>query len=229
MIKTIFANWKSNKNPAETQEWLDVFTKGYPMAKSPDVQVVIAPNMIMTPVVNWALQQANLPNVMLGMQDISPFPAGSYTGATSTKNLEGIDVESALVGHSERRRYFHETNQDVANKVDLALQAGIKPIVCVDQEYLAAQMSAIPELSWPQISIAYEPLAAIGSGSQEPLDKVIPIVEDIRAKYKPAAVFYGGSVSASSVADYLSICDGVIVATHSLDANDFLSVLRAAV
>lgn len=226
-VKTIFANWKSHKSVEEGQAWFKTFSAGYPMAKSPETQVVIAPPTVMLPVMNWALEQAKLPNLMLGTQDISPFPEGAYTGAISTKNLEGLNIAMTLVGHSERRTYFHETNQEVANKVELALQAEIKPVVCVDSDYLDSQMAAIPEAFWPQLVVAYEPVAAIGSGNQEPVEKVIPIVETIRSKYKPSAVWYGGSVSAGSIVSYLNICDGVIVATHSLDANDFLSVLRA--
>lgn len=226
-MKTIIANWKSQKSNAELQEWWQTFSAGYPMVKSTEKQVVIAPSMVGVSVLDWQLKQTNLPNVMLGVQDLSPYPAGSYTGAISTVNLDGLSVAMAIVGHSERRRYFHETHQEIANKVDQALQAGIRPVVCVDRDYIRQQMAAIHEENWPQCVLAYEPLAAIGSGNEEPVDKVIPVVEELRATYKPQGVIYGGSVSPSTVTSYLSICDGVLVGSRSLDAHDFLSLVGA--
>jgi len=226
-MKIIIANWKSNKSITEAQEWLATFARTAAQI-DPQTTVVLAPPM---PLVAWLSEQLkvlDLRNLQLGVQDLSPFPAGSYTGATSSKNLEALGVQWAILGHSERRRYFHETYQEVANKVDQALSAGITPIVCVDQPDIAQQMVAIEESNWMECVVAYEPLAAIGSGFEEPAGEVAIVVKGIEEQYHPQAIIYGGSVSASNIKGYLEVTQGALVATHSLEAGDFSSLLLVA-
>lgn len=225
-MKTIIANWKSNKSLSEVQDWLKDFAQTAPQIPD-DVQVVIAPPMPLIAIVGQMIDELQIVKTELGVQDLSSFPAGSYTGATSVKNLETLGAKWAIVGHSERRRYFHETYQDVANKVEQALGAGMTPIVCVDEPDIAKQMAAIDDANWKNCMIAYEPLAAIGSGVEEPIADVKKVVEKIVAKYHPQAVIYGGSVSVANVKGYLEVTDGALVATHSLDVKDFHSVLLA--
>ncbi len=228
MSKLIVANWKSHKTREAVEKWMDEFEK-YSASVSPNLEVAIAPPMpSLMFVSNRLLDKKDHPQTRLAVQDLSSFPAGAYTGAISSENLEGFKVSYAIVGHSERRRYFLESHQDVANKVEQALSAGIKPIVCVDKDYIRSQAAALREEHLSKVIVAYEPLEAIGSGLEEPLETVKKMVKEIRSVFENALVIYGGSVSAENIAKYLTVTDGALVATHSLDVSDFKQVLKAA-
>lgn len=225
--KLVIANWKSHKTEDEALQWLEQYRKQLGALKN-NVKVVIAPPFPILPLVSSFLEDHPLPHTIIGVQDISPFPAGAYTGAVSTHNLARFGVKYCLVGHSERRRYFHETHQDVANKVDQALQAGMTPVVCVDREYIEAQASAIDASALGQCVVAYEPLEAIGSGRFEPVEEAIGVRNQIKEVFGGVPVIYGGSVSVGNVAEYLAELDGVLVGTHSLEAKNFAELLQAA-
>lgn len=223
----IVANWKSHKNQAEVLEWLQAYLLELG-AMSGKVRVVIAPSYPVIPVVTQFLMDNKFPSTVIGVQDLSPFPAGAYTGAVSVQNLKGLNVRYAIVGHSERRRYFHETHQDVANKVEQALASQIQPIVCVDRDYIQAQASAISKDLLANCIVAYEPLEAIGSGQAESVEEVKAVCDEIQDAFGQVRIIYGGSVSAANVAKYLKVLTGVLVATHSLDAKKFAQLLVAA-
>lgn len=226
MSKLIVANWKSHKTLSQARTW---FTELAPLATSWDqdkVHVVIAPPFPLLGVVDEEIDQ--LATVIdLGVQDISPFPPGSYTGAVTVENIEEFGVKYVMVGHSERRRYFHETHAEVANKVERAIEAGLTPIVCLDDEYAEEQAAALNPAFLSQCVVAYEPLEAIGSGHNQPVEEVTPVVASLRQLFPSAPVIYGGSVSADNVADYTVVCDGVLVGTKSLEAADFAALVQA--
>lgn len=226
-MKVIIANWKSHKSWAEAQTWLEEFAEKSALT-SKDLTVVLAPPMPLVAAVAEWMKWKKFEGLQLGVQDLSPFPPGSYTGATSIQNLEGLPVKWAILGHSERRRYFHETHQQVANKVEQAVTAGITPVVCVDKEDITSQFVAIEPQFLSKCLVAYEPAAAIGSGNEEPVAEVTNVIEKMQQTGKPRAFMYGGSVSAGTVAKYLEVTSGVIVATHSLDVDDFINLLQAA-
>jgi len=218
-MKLIIANWKSHKNQQTALEWLTTFKQS--KIHNPESSIIIAPPMSLLSIV-----KNNLPEeVSLAVQDISPFPAGKYTGAVSSQNLEGLDIKYVIVGHSERRRYFHETHNDIANKVAQCIEANITPIVCVDDEYISSQAAAIKQEHLSKCVVAYEELSAIGSGKNMPVEKVQEVFEQIKKYFGETKLIYGGSVDASNVQDYLDICDGVLVGTASLDVNDFVAMI----
>ena len=127
-MKYVIANWKSNKSRGEAENWMDGFEniKVQSASQQTDVKTIICPPMpSLMFVSNKLLDREKFANVHLGVQDISPFPAGKYTGAVSARNLDGFGVAYAIVGHSERRQFFHETHQDVANKVAQCVDNGI--------------------------------------------------------------------------------------------------------
>ena len=190
------------------------------------IEIIICPALsLVTTVAKWlADHRSNLP-VSLGVQDISPYPAGAYTGAVSARNLDGLGVKYALVGHSERRHYFHENHQDVANKVSQCLENGMTPIVCVDVDYLQAQANAIKAEELARCLVAYEPLTAIGSGENQPVAEVEPIVKQVRQAFGSETVIYGGSVTPANVAAYAPVTDGVLVGTDSLDPAVFTQLI----
>lgn len=229
VMKIIIANWKSHKSAAEADSWFADFEKQAVQLQNSSFEVVIAPAFIHIHPLSWRLKNtSSLKNTVLAVQDLSSFPAGSYTGAISTQNLASLGISYALVGHSERRRYFHETHQDVANKVDQALQAGIKPVVCIDEQYLAAQAAALSKEQLSECIVAYEPLEAIGSGNNATAADVTTVSDRIHEVFGAVPVIYGGSVTAANVAEYLTITDGVLVGTASLEAKAFVELLTAA-
>ncbi len=220
----VIGNWKSHKNWDEVETWLKEFTKA---DVKPTGTVAIAPAFPFLEYVADEIEEHDLP-IDLAVQDLSQFPAGAYTGSVSTANLEGLMVRFAILGHSERRRYFHETNQEVANKVEQALAAGIVPVVCVDEPYQMAQAAALsPEVA-AKCVVAYEPVEAIGSGLPQSVDEVVEVINKIKKTWGDVPVIYGGSVDVKNVSTYLSACQGVLVATHSLDATEFAAIVSAA-
>lgn len=219
-MKYIIANWKSHKDAQEIQEWLSDLSNSE--FRNSNLEVVIAPPF---PYLSM-LQLANSLNFKLAAQDVSPFPPGSYTGAVNAEQLSDLSVRYAIVGHSERRRYFHESHSDVANKVERCLEASIQPIVCVDDEYITVQAAAIPEKLLSSCMVAYEPLSAIGSGQNEPVEQVKQVYEKITQVFGQVKLIYGGSIAAENVKSYLEIGDGVLVGTASLKSSDFLALLQ---
>lgn len=215
-MKYIIANWKSHKNLNEVRDWFDQFEN----VTNEDQQVIIAPSSPFLSLVSELKPQ----NVGLAVQDISPFPAGAYTGAVSAVNLQIINVGFAIVGHSERRRYFHETHQDVANKVRQCVENNITPIVCVDDEYIVDQATAIDKDLLAKCIVAYEELGAIGTGHNQPIDHVLKINQLIATAFGSVPIIYGGSVVPQNAKDYLQNTDGVLVGGASLDAKEFSQI-----
>lgn len=224
----IIANWKSHKSRDGAVEWMDTYETWVIQQGLTGVKVVLAPAFPALMFLANRLLKPELKGTYLGVQDLSPFPAGAYTGAVSTQNLEGLNVRYAIIGHSERRRYFHETNQAVANKVDLAVQAGITPVVCVDAEYVHTQAAAIGTELTKHCIVAYEPLEAIGTGHNQPVAEVEPVVKEISVAFGAVPVLYGGSVTAANISEYLRVCQGALVGGASLKAADFTALLAAS-
>lgn len=226
MKKLIIANWKSNKTFEGVQKWMEADTAWN--TNTDTVDIVIAPPFpTLLYVSNKLLDRKKFPNVFLGVQDLSSYPAGKYTGAVSGQNLEGFHVIYAILGHSERRRYFHETDKDVALKIEQALSHGIKPVVCVDEEYIESQARQIDDVVLKKCIVAYEPIEAIGSGVAEDVGHVKKVVEKIRNVFGEVPVIYGGSVDDMNVNEYLLVTDGVLVGTASLDPEMFGRILAS--
>lgn len=218
--KLIIANWKSNKLQADVEAWLGEFK-----ADTNQVDVVIAP-----PFTYLAQVGLQLPaGTKLGAQTVSSFPMGSYTGAVNAHQLKGLGVKYVIVGHSERRRYFHEDHQDVAKQVQEVVAQNMTPVLCLDKEYIEDQAHALDPGLYKACIVAYEPLAAIGSGHNEPVGEVKKVVEKIREVYGAVPVIYGGSVTEDNIGEYMLVCDGALVGGASLEAKQFDSLVAAAV
>lgn len=221
MSKFFVANWKSNKTLTGVAEWIGTFQ----VADIPEsAEVIIAPPFQLLSEVKQHLEAP----LKLAAQDVSAFPMGSYTGAVNAQQLKDIGCEYVIVGHSERRRYFHETHADVANKIQQALTNNLKPIVCLDEDYIDQQVAALENKDIPGLIVAYEPLEAIGSGNNAPADQVSRVVAKIKSVFGEVPVLYGGSVDERSVHEYLLITDGVLVGGASLEAESFQSIVAAA-
>lgn len=215
--KLVIANWKSNLNWKQTEDWISSFSR----SKQHNHEYVICPPFPLLP----AFRESGL---TVGVQDLSPFEAGAYTGAVSPANLEGLGVKYAVLGHSERRIYFGETDQSVAQKVEIALAHDITPVVCVDRDGFQSQAAAFSQLNSAQRSqvvIAYEPVHAISTfgGHEDPIAVTLEAIAEARRVFDAHTVLYGGSVSPDNSLSYLqpSEIDGVLVGGASLDPEKF--------
>jgi triosephosphate isomerase len=220
------ANWKMYKGPGETREFLAAF-------EPPEgVDVVICPPF-------GSLGAAVASGRTIYAQNVHWEDEGAFTGEVSTKILRELGVQGAIVGHSERRQYFGETDETAALRARHALDAGLAVIACVGeteaereagetQDVLRRQVTALgPQHA--NLVIAYEPVWAIGTGktaTPEMAQEAHASIKEIHS----TAVLYGGSVKPENAAELLAQpdVDGALVGGASLDVESFTAICRAA-
>lgn len=233
MKKLIIANWKSHKSQEAAQSWCREFLEkvSHPTS-SEQTSVIIAPPTPLLLTVGGLLQakrEVGQLALALGAQDASRFPMGAYTGEVSAASLRDLGVSYVIVGHSERRQYFHETEAEVASKVMQVLDADMTPILCLDEPYAQSQLAQLDSAVYEKIVIAYEPLGAIGTGKRVSVGAVEHMRDHLRSlSSETTPVLYGGSVSSESVGEYLLVTDGVLVGGASLDASEFATLVMRA-
>lgn len=223
MKKYVIGNWKCNKDAEEARSWFSEFARRYrPVA---GLTVIVAPSFICLQSLSQHVHALGLENVSLAAQDISPFPKGSYTGAVAADMVKDL-VDYVIIGHSERRRYFHETSQDVARKMSEVAEVGLIPIVCVDQPYAMSQLLALNDSDSKEMIIAYGPVEAMTVRIPEPPLKAAETARFISQIQPGRPVVYGGSLEADNVNDYLQVPElaGIFVGQASLDVNSFLAI-----
>lgn len=211
----LIANFKSHKTRAEIESWLQTVT---PVAKDSPATIIFAPS----------LPYLHLPNsgLKLAAQDVSPFPPGAYTGAVNAQQLQDLGVTYCLIGHSERRRYFHETAVDVASKAKELIEAAIIPVLCLAKDDIAPQRAALDEEISKQCLFCYEPPADIGGTETASLDDIRTTTEEIKKTFSTSNVMYGGSVNADNIQPLLDLnLAGVLVASASLSADSFTQII----
>ena len=190
------------------------------MINKKDLKIILAAPFIHLPL----LQEAPF---ALAAQDVSPFPSGAYTGEVSAAMLKGL-VDYVIIGHSERRQYFGETNEIAAKKTSQALKAGLKPIICLDEPYLETQIEIISNLK-SQISkllFAYEPLAALKLDQPATPEHALQISQKIKSLAPGAVVLYGGDVDSVNAASYKGL-DGLLIGQASLDISEFKKIIKS--
>ena len=240
-------NWKMNKTRDEAIQFeLAVADK---LPKSVDC-VVCAPAIILRDLVKRAPE-----GLKIGAQNMHEKESGAFTGEISPVMLKDVGVEYVIIGHSERRTYYNETDQKVNEKIKKALEFGLKPIVCVGEtleEREGNKTEAVLEtqvtkaLEGVEISntedviIAYEPIWAIGTGknadqntAEEACSYIRGIVEKVQSKKvaDEIRILYGGSVKVNNIKDYMQMpnVDGGLVGGASLKADDFVELCNKAV
>ena len=245
MRKPIIAgNWKMNKTPAEAKE---LVTALIPLVKDAACDVVVC-----TPAVDFAAVSEAIrgTNIKLGAQNVHFKASGAYTGELSAEMLKAAGCEYVIIGHSERRQYFGETDATVNLRTLAAVEAGLTPIVCVGEKkeereagYTDALVAyqtkiALSGLTAEQVKdvvIAYEPVWAIGTGltaTDEQANETIGVIrEAVRSVYGDAAdavrIQYGGSMNPKNCKGLMAQpeIDGGLIGGASLKAEDFAKVV----
>lgn len=222
--KLFIANWKSNKTVSEATDWIAEFSKQFAVlrSKDPRSKVILAPSLVHIPLVKEL--SPKLDSFQIAGQDVSHFPLGSYTGAVAADQLRDLGVTYCLVGHSERRRYFGETHQLVAQKIELLVASSIIPILCVDEKEIEQQADLLSAKLRNSCIVAYEPVTAIGTGMGQDISLVEPVVSQIKSLFGDVPVLYGGSVNSINISEYLFVTDGVLVGAVSLDPQKFFDL-----
>ncbi len=215
----IVANLKSNQNLSEANLWLEEFLKYKDKLQNiGNKEIIICPSF--TTLFRFNSEFLGT-NIKLGVQNLSPFDQGAYTGEVNAKQIKDF-ADYVIVGHSERRNNFGETDLMLAGKTKMALKYGITPIFCVQNDD-----SPIPE----GIEIvAYEPIFAIGTGNPDTPEDAKNVAANIMTKDKKYAILYGGSVTAENVSSFTKTenIKGVLVGGASLDPNEFIKIILNA-
>ncbi|MGN0558433.1 MAG: triose-phosphate isomerase [Acutalibacteraceae bacterium] len=244
----IAGNWKMNKTPAEAKELL---TAVAPLVKDADCEVIACVPFVD---LQTALEATADTNIKIGAENCHWAESGAFTGEISAPMLASMGVEYVVLGHSERRQYFGETDETVNKRTKAALKAGLKPIVCVGEllwerecniteEVIARQIKLdlydVTQDELKNIIIAYEPVWAIGTGktaTAEQAEEVCAFIRQTLAKlYGQAAadavtIQYGGSMNDGNADELLSKVnvDGGLIGGASLVAEKFAAIVKAA-
>jgi triosephosphate isomerase (TIM) len=241
------ANWKMHKTNEETEGFLADFL---PRVPESGPEVVVCPPF---PSLKTAVEHCFQSRVRVAAQNMHDEAEGAFTGEVSAPMLLDLGVQGVILGHSERRQYFGESDEALARKVPAALGAGLEPILCVGENeaqrdsdetegiltrQIEADLADVSEDRLADVVIAYEPIWAIGTGrtatpeqAQEAIALIRGLIE-VRSTEAAAAIriLYGGSVKPGNAAELISQTDvdGALVGGASLDPADFAAIIEAA-
>lgn len=255
--KIVAGNWKMNMNFQEANDLLDELSAQIEKEQQrQDVDVIVCPPFPYLEMAHDLSQDEKDENMVyfsVGAQNVSEHEKGAYTGEVAAGMLASMDVEYCIVGHSERRKYFGETDAQVAHKVEQLLQNGIIPIVCcgesleereagnhfkVIEKQLSEGLFHLKPLDFSRIIIAYEPVWAIGTGktaSPEQAQEIHAFIRNnIQEKYgketaKQIPLLYGGSCNPATAPALFAMpdIDGGLIGGASLKAEDFVSIINS--
>jgi len=214
----IVFNLKSYKTEDEARQWLEEI-KNIDRALLEQKRIIVCPPFTLLPQFKNFLEQNSL-DIKIGAQNVSPFDEGPYTGEVNAKQVREF-ADFVLIGHSERRNNFNETDKLLAKKVNLSLQYDLRPIYLVQDK----DTIILPGVEL----IAYEPIFAIGSQNPDTPENADEIARAIKQKGS-YQVLYGGSVTSLNVKDFTLMpnISGVLVGGASLDAKEFIKIIENA-
>jgi triosephosphate isomerase len=242
----IAANWKMNKTIAEASEFIDALL---PRIAATQHDVVVCPPFT---ALQEVVERRRGTAVRVAAQNMHFDESGAFTGEVSAPMLIELDVEAVVLGHSERRQFFGETDEALAKKVPAALAAELEPILCVGESdeareggqteevlerQLQADLAEVSDEDIAKVVIAYEPIWAIGTGkvaTAEQAQEACAFIRDVLRARGAAAddvrILYGGSVKPGNAAELLALpdVDGALVGGAALDAEDFAAIVEAA-
>ncbi|SFC83302.1 triosephosphate isomerase (TIM) [Flexibacter flexilis DSM 6793] len=249
--KIVAGNWKMNK---DLERGLELVSEVVNMVKdevTSSVTVVLCPPFVHLTSVNKLI--AGQSNIKLGAQNCHQKASGAYTGEVSAEMLKSVGTEYVILGHSERREYFQESNEQLAEKVNISLANGLLPIFCCGESLdlrqngdfvgfvtnqLTESLFHLSAEDFGKIVIAYEPIWAIGTGltatAQQAQDMHAAIRKHLAGKYGQAVadatpILYGGSAKPSNAVELFSCpdVDGGLIGGASLASRDFTDVVKA--
>jgi triosephosphate isomerase len=244
----IAGNWKMNKTIAEAEALIGALLPRVGAVE--DVDVVICPPFL---ALQAAVDSARGSAVQVYAQNMHEKDSGAFTGEVSAPMLTEVDVAGVILGHSERREYFGETDRALQLKVPRALEAGLIPILCVGESeeerergeterklrhQVQEALEKVPLDRLPEIVVAYEPIWAIGTGLSATPDQAQEAIAFVRALVQgfdkdagnQVRILYGGSLKPDNAAELLALpdVDGSLVGGASLDAASFAAIVEAA-
>ncbi len=244
--KIVAGNWKMNKTPAEAKQ---LVSELIPLAQGAEADVVVC---VPYTAISAVTELTNGTNIAVGAQNMHFEEKGAFTGEVSADMLLDLGVKYVIIGHSERRQYFAETDETVNKKIITALAKGLVPIVCCGESLQQRELGITSELVRSQIKIAfkdisaeqakgiviaYEPIWAIGTGKTATSQQANEVCSVIRAVigelYDNATaevirIQYGGSMNASNAAELMAQpdIDGGLIGGASLKAEDFIKIIK---
>jgi len=240
------ANWKMHKTVAEAGQFVDALL---PRIAATQHDVVICPPFT---ALSAVVERRYGTAVKVAAQNMHEDESGAFTGEVSASMLVELDVEAVVLGHSERRQLFCETDEALARKVPAALAAGLEPILCVGESeeardggqtegvlrrQLQADLAAVDPARIADVVVAYEPIWAIGTGrtatpeqAQEAIAFIRNVLRERGAEADAVRIIYGGSVKPGNAAELLAQpdIDGALVGGASLDPEGFAAIVEAA-
>lgn len=247
------ANWKMNKTTIEAVKFVQEFAYEIEDINADQIDVVVCPPFTAIKSLSTFIEYEE-PNFSLGAQNMHWEDEGAYTGEVSPLMLKELGVKYVILGHSERRKIFGETDEWVKKKLEAALKHNLLPLVClgetleerergqtnqVIQQQLLSAVDGLDEASIENVTIAYEPIWAIGTGKSAFPEQANDASRRVRAivgsRYSPDIarsfrIIYGGSVNPENVGDFLAEpdIDGVLVGGASLDTQEFAKIVKSA-
>jgi len=245
----ISGNWKMNMTHIQAVNFIQDLE--YKYRNKNNCEVAVCPPSTALKSVKTIIESDNL-DIKLGAQNMHYESSGAFTGEISPEMLKALSVEYVIIGHSERRQYFYETNEIVNKKINAAFKADLKPIMCVGEsldiresgkaeEFVINQLKEclvnVDEEDVAGLTIAYEPIWAIGTGRTATTEDANNMCRSIRSKIEELynkriseniRILYGGSVKPSNVSELMDMSDidGALVGGASLNVDDFVAIIN---